>query len=288
MTSTRARCHRVRNATAHSDKEKAAPTFKRGFGFHPLCAFIDHGPGGTGEPAAMTLRAGNAGANTAIDHKKVLAQALEQLPWRPGCRVGRKVLVRTDAGGGTHEFVAYCHQRRVQYSVGFGLSETIVTAMDRNLPKTAWTPAYDSDCEVRGGAWVAEITGLIDVSTWPPGMRVIVRKERPHPGVQLRFTDLDGLRLTAFATNTTKGQRRPGPARSVVSGPSRAPGPATTPHGPILLSPYYRGIPVSRMLEVAAEHQLEGVIGKRVDAPHRSGRSRAWRKLPSKPSRSTW
>ncbi|MBS9376000.1 hypothetical protein GON09_005021 [Rhodococcus sp. B50] len=42
--------------TAHSEKESAAPTFKRGFGFHPLCAFVDHGDGGTGEPVAMLLR----------------------------------------------------------------------------------------------------------------------------------------------------------------------------------------------------------------------------------------
>ena len=49
-------------------------------------------------------------------------------------------------------------------------------------------------------------TGLLDLTGWPKGMRVIVRKERPHPGAQLRFTDADGLRVTAFATNTTRGQ----------------------------------------------------------------------------------
>jgi hypothetical protein len=59
---------------------------------------------------------------------------------------------------------------------------------------------------VRDGAWVAEATGVLDVSGWPPGMRVIVRKERPHPRAQLRFTDAGGLRLTAFATNTCRGQ----------------------------------------------------------------------------------
>jgi hypothetical protein len=48
--------------TAHSDKQRAAPTFKRTFGFHPLCAFVDHGPGGTGEPLAIRLRPGNAGS----------------------------------------------------------------------------------------------------------------------------------------------------------------------------------------------------------------------------------
>jgi hypothetical protein len=191
--------------TAHSDKEHAAPTFKHGFGFHPLGAWADHGAEGTGEPLAIMLRAGNAGSNTAADHKQVLAHALAQLPWQPGYRVGQKVLVRTDSGGGTHEFLRYCHARRLQYSVGFGLSEITAAAADR-IPKHVWTPAYNADGEVRDGAWVAELTGLLDLTEWPPGMRVIVRKERPHPGAQLRFTDRDGLRLTAFATNTRTGQ----------------------------------------------------------------------------------
>lgn len=191
--------------TAHSDKEWAAPTFKHGYGFHPLGAWADHGAEGTGEPLVIMLRPGNAGSNTAADHKRVLADALTQLPFQPGYRVGRKVLVRTDSGGGTHEFVQYCHQRRAQYSVGFTLTETTATAVDL-IPQHVWTPAYDADGKVRDGAWVAELTGLIDLTDWPPGMRVIVRKERPHPGAQLRFTDRDGLRLTAFATNATRGQ----------------------------------------------------------------------------------
>ncbi|MDO3648955.1 IS1380 family transposase [Nocardia mangyaensis] len=191
--------------TAHSDKQHAAPTYKRGFGFHPLLAFFDHGPAGTGEPAAMLLRPGNAGANTAADHKTVLAAALNQLPFGPGYRVGRKVLVRTDAGGGTHEFVNYCTARHLQYSLGFTLTDTLVDAIDK-VPNNVWTPAYDAEGQVRPGAWVAEITGLADLSGWPKGMRLVVRKERPHPGAQLRFTDVDGLRLTAFITNTTRGQ----------------------------------------------------------------------------------
>jgi hypothetical protein len=93
----------------------------------------------------------------------------------------------------------------VAYSVGFGLSETMVARLAL-IPAGAWTPAYDSDRAVREGAWVAEATGVLELSGWPPGMRVIVRKERPHPGAQLRFTDADGLRLTAFATNTRRGQ----------------------------------------------------------------------------------
>jgi len=74
------------------------------------------------------------------------------------------------------------------------------------VPAAAWTPAYDSDGRVRPGAWVAEVTGLFDLSGWPAGMRLIVRKERPHPGAQLRITDLDGHRITAFVTNSTRGQ----------------------------------------------------------------------------------
>ncbi len=73
--------------TAHSDKENAAPTFKRGFGFHPLWAFVDHGPAGTGEPLAVLLRPGNAGSNTAADHITVIRQALAQLP---GHRSGQR------------------------------------------------------------------------------------------------------------------------------------------------------------------------------------------------------
>jgi hypothetical protein len=74
------------------------------------------------------------------------------------------------------------------------------------VPADAWTPAYDGDGGIRDGAWVADITGLLDLSSWPAGMRVIVRKERPHPGAQLRFTDIDGHRFTALATDTRKGQ----------------------------------------------------------------------------------
>jgi Transposase DDE domain group 1 len=47
---------------------------------------------------------------------------------------------------------------------------------------------------------------MLEPEDWPAGIRVIVRKERPHPGAQLRFTDIDGHRFTAFATDTKKGQ----------------------------------------------------------------------------------
>jgi Transposase DDE domain group 1 len=198
--------------TAHSEKEGAAPTFKRGFGHHPLWAFVDHQAEGTGEPLAVLLRPGNAGSNTAADHIEVLREALRQLPGhRRGNRPGRKVLVRSDAAGCTHELLNWLVGQRLSYSVGFTLPDTITTELAR-IPERDWQIAYDADGQPRPGAAVLEVTGLLDLSRWPPGMRVIVRRERPHPGAQLRLTDRDGHRLTAFATNTIPG----GPGRQLA------------------------------------------------------------------------
>jgi hypothetical protein len=96
--------------TAHSEKEYAAPTFKPGFGFHPLWAFVNHGQQGTGEPLAFLLRRGNAGSNTVADHITVLRQALAQLPG--GRRRGKNVLIRIDGAGGTHELIGWLTRRR--------------------------------------------------------------------------------------------------------------------------------------------------------------------------------
>ena len=192
--------------TAHSEKENAAPTYKRRFGFYPLMAFFDHGADGTGEAAAAVLRPGNAGSNTAADHITVTKLALAQLPSRsPDGRPGREVLIRTDGAGASHEFTAWLASQGLSYSIGFGLTAGIADIVD-NLPEGAWTPAYDSEATQRDGAKVAELTHVVDLSSWPKGMRLFVRAEKPHPGAQLRFTDANGWRLTAFATNTERGQ----------------------------------------------------------------------------------
>jgi Transposase DDE domain group 1 len=172
-------------------------------GFHPLAAFADHGATENGELLAIMLRAGSAGSNTAADHIETTRLALAQVPRH----LRRKVLVRTDSADGTHGFLEWltAPSRRLHYSVGMTVTEDMPAGILK-VPADSWTPAYDGDGQVRGGLGVAGITGMLDLSSWPAGMRVIVRKERPHPGAQLRFTDLDGHRFTAFATGTRKGQ----------------------------------------------------------------------------------
>ena len=189
--------------TSCSDKEQAMPTWKKTYGHHPLTVFADHGPEGSGEPLAVMLRPGNAGSNTAADHIQATRLALAQLP----CHLRRRVLIRADSGGGTREFLAWLAKpgRRLAYSVGFTITEDVQDAILK-VPARAWTPAYDAEGRVRPGAWVAEITGMLDLPRWPAGMRVIARKERPHPGAQLRFTDIDGHRFTCFVTSTKGGQ----------------------------------------------------------------------------------
>jgi hypothetical protein len=189
--------------TSYSEKQQARPTWKKTCGFHPLTVFADHGSDGQGEPLAIMLRPGNAGSNTAADHITATKLALAQLPED----TRRRVLIRADSGGGTHEFLAWLTRpgRRLAYSAGFTITDEIGAAILALLSQ-AWTPAYDSDGEVRDGAWVAELTGMLDLSSWPKGMRLIVRRERPHPGAQLRFTDLDGHRCTVFVTSTRTGQ----------------------------------------------------------------------------------
>ena len=188
---------------AHSEKEGATPNFKRGFGFHPMLAFVDHGQGGTGEPLAAMLRPGKATANDAADQIAVLDAALIQLPEQ----IRSQVLVRGDTGAGVHEFVWHVHNLGLQYSVGIYARQPVLDALTA-LPRQAWRRALDAEGHPRQGAQVAELTRWLPATFtgWPPGMRIIARRERPHPGAQLRITDADGWRITLFATNTVGGR----------------------------------------------------------------------------------
>jgi Transposase DDE domain group 1 len=194
--------------TAHSEKELAAPDFKGGFGLYPLLAWLDN----TTEALAGIQRPGNAGSNTAADHIEATELALAQIP--DAHRYGTPILSRADGAGAAKEWLAHLRSLRedrgrdVSFSVGFTMTARVQEAI-LNLPGQAWTPAIEADGDVRDGADVAELTGLLPDLTaagWPDRMRVIVRRERPHPGAQLRFTDIDGYRFQAFATDTRTGQ----------------------------------------------------------------------------------
>jgi hypothetical protein len=192
---------------AHSEKEQARATFKRSFGFHPIGVWCDN----TGELLAMKLRPGNANANDSGDHIQVLSEAIAQLP----ATQRKHLLVRADGAGASRSLLGWLtgldakRGRRVEYSVGFPVNAKVRDAIAR-IPAAAWQSALDADGQVREHADVAEITGLLDgklLARWPAGMRVIVRREHPHPGAQLSlFEHTDGWRYQVFATNTGSGQ----------------------------------------------------------------------------------
>jgi hypothetical protein len=193
---------------AHSEKEQAAATFKHTWGFHPVLAFCDN----TNEALAGVLRPGNAGSNTALDHIAVIDAALAQIP--PEHRHGYPVLIRFDGAGASKALLAHLHGLREQgvhsqFSVGWSVGAREHAAIAA-LPESAWTAAIDTDGDPRDGAAVVELTGMFAAGAlrdYPAGMRVIARRERPHPGAQLDLIEeRDGWRYTCFATDTQTGQ----------------------------------------------------------------------------------
>jgi Transposase DDE domain group 1 len=175
----------------HSEnKAGTAPTYKGGFGFHPLLCFAD----ATGEALAGLLRPGNAGANTVADHLVVLDAAVAQLPAEvaaghgPGDApelVARPLLVRTDSAGCTHGFVAGCRARNIGFAVVARSNAQVHAAISKvHADDGRWAPALRPDGEPREGAQVAELTDLVDLADWPAGTRLIVRREPLHPGAQ--------------------------------------------------------------------------------------------------------
>jgi hypothetical protein len=180
---------------AHSDKQDATPTYKRGFGFYPILAYLD----ATGEALAGLLRPGRAGSNNATDHLAVLDAALAQLPVSPA---ETTILVRTDTAGATHDFIDGCIDRRVSFSVGLPIDAGVRDAF-MLVQEEEWVPAVETDGSRRDGAWLVEITDLLD-HHWGDGVRVIARRERPHPGAQLTLFDTaEGFRHQVFITDQT-------------------------------------------------------------------------------------
>jgi hypothetical protein len=174
----------------HSEnKAGTAPTYKRGFGFHPIYCTAD----ATGETLGVTLRPGNAAANNIADHVKVLDQAIGAMPEQVavGHREGdgadlveRRVRVRTDSAGCT-AFVHHCRQRNIGFSVVARRNASVHAAISRvAYDGDAWTPALTQHAKIRKGAAVAEVTAYADLSGWPEGTRLIVRREPLHPGAQ--------------------------------------------------------------------------------------------------------
>src|SRR3954454_17399726 len=177
--------------TAHSEKELAAGHYKGGFGFHPLLVTCGR------EVLGAILRPGNAGANNADDHLQVFELALEQLP--PEALEGR-ILARSDSAGASHALAGACRETRVRFSFGYAMDARVREAI-LALPEAAWRPAINGDNRPREGASVAELTDQVSLDGWPQGSRLIVRRERPHPGAQLSFTDVDGHRFQATLTD---------------------------------------------------------------------------------------
>ena len=162
--------------TAHSPKEKAAATYKSGFGFHPLGCWCAN----TGESLAMELRPGNAGSNTASDHVSGLSAALAQIP----ARYRRNVIVRLDGAGASHDFIEHMlnlsiPDGKLLFTCGWTITETDEADI-REIPEEAWKPGVTQDGRAGEDTDVAEITGLMSRSgNWPGGLRWIVRRVKP-------------------------------------------------------------------------------------------------------------
>jgi hypothetical protein len=179
---------------SHSEKVSAAGTFKGGFGFHPMLAYLDE----TGEALAGILRPGNAGANNVRDQLQVGDLALAQIPVK--CVEEIEMLMRADSAGATHELIDWCQDASIRFSVGYDLTEPVRAAILK-VPVNAWVPAVETDGSERENGEVCELSELVDLSSWPDGTRLICRRERPHPGAQLAFTDHDGYRFQTFLTD---------------------------------------------------------------------------------------
>jgi len=189
----------------HSEhKEGAASHFKGGFGFHPMLCFADH----SGEALAGILRPGNATANSGADQLAVVDLAIDQLPVdaRAGHRPGddrqgvvHKIVVRADSAGAVGAFVAGLVERNCEFSITARVNAQLDAAIAA-VKRRAWRPALGADGKARNGAQIAELD--VSMDGWPDRTRAIVRRERPHPGAQLKLWDRDGYRHQVVLTNS--------------------------------------------------------------------------------------
>ena len=209
--------------TAHSDEQGARGNFKGRFGYHPLGAWLDT----TGEALAAVLRPGNAGSNTASDHLMMLDRALTQLPERSR-HTGTPILIWVDGAGYSPTLISAMSAQGLDFPVGFPVTDAGRAAIS-TVPKRAWQAACNADGDPRQHADVVEITGLLELVRWTttcPDMRVIVRRELPHPGATLdAFEIRDGWRYQGFTTNTSRGQ-----TAFLEAAPGAGPGRRPHPH----------------------------------------------------------
>jgi len=191
--------------TSASDKEGAAPTWKKGYGFHPLAAWCAN----TRECLHMLLRPGNAGSNTFTDHKDVLAAALKQVP----ARFRRQVLVRVDGAGASHDLIAHLlslstPRKKVLFTCGWTILDADEDAI-RQVPQDAWKPGICQDGTAEEDKDVAEITGLMTrAGNWPGGLRWIARRVRPSRRHLRNLTDYErktGWKYSITCTNIPDG-----------------------------------------------------------------------------------
>jgi len=196
--------------TAHSDKEGAAPTFKMGYGFHPLGAWLAN----TAESLAMLLRPGNAGSNTFADHLAVLTAAIRQIP----ARMRSRLLVRVDGAGASHELISHLlslssRRRAVLFTSGWAITEADEQAIGL-LPSGAWQAAVDQDGAAQEDKHVAEITHLLSrAAGWPDGLRWIVRRTKPSRRQAKNLTAFEkatGWRYSIICTNIPAAGGIPG------------------------------------------------------------------------------
>jgi len=173
-----------------ANKAGTGPNYKGGFGFHPLFCFAD----ATGEALAGLLRPGSAGANTMADHFTVLDAAVAQLPVEiatghhagdESAKVRRAVQVRTDSAGCSTRFAAGCRSRNIGFAVVARSNASIHKGISRiQRDESRWLPARRRTGDSAQRSHVAEITDLVDLTGWPAGTRLIVRREHLHQGAQ--------------------------------------------------------------------------------------------------------